>query len=143
MATLRCVKAVPIGPPQPGSTKEALMSQAWIEKSVGELVLEKPSRSKVFEKVGLDYCCKGHQALGVACAEKGVELGAILQALEAQDAAARRALTSLWADPDPEIDLVEPPAGPTLTAAIDPTASLDVRLAQAEREAAQAVRRRR
>ena len=36
---------------------------AWTEMSVGELVLEKPSRSKVFEKVGLDYCCRGHQAL--------------------------------------------------------------------------------
>ena len=62
------------------------MSQAWVEKTVGELVLEKPSRSKVFEKVGLDYCCKGHQALGVACAEKGIGLEGILAALEAQDA---------------------------------------------------------
>jgi cobalt-zinc-cadmium efflux system outer membrane protein len=66
------------------------------------------------------------------------EADAAVLAAEAQAAAARRALTSLWADPDPEIDLVEPPAGPTLSAAIDPTASLDVRLAQAEREAAQA-----
>ncbi len=66
------------------------------------------------------------------------EADAAVLAAQAQAAAARRALTSLWADPDPEIDLVEPPAGPTLTAAIDPTASLDVRLAQAEREAAQA-----
>jgi cobalt-zinc-cadmium efflux system outer membrane protein len=66
------------------------------------------------------------------------EADAAVLAAQAQAAAARRALTSLWADPDPEIDLVEPPAGPTLSAAIDPTASLDVRLAQAEREAAQA-----
>ncbi len=72
------------------------MSQAWIAKTVGELVLEKPSRSKVFEKVGLDYCCKGHQALGVACAEKGIDLAGILTALEAQDAAGHPEEDQSW-----------------------------------------------
>ncbi|MCY1649172.1 TolC family protein [Caulobacter sp. SL161] len=66
------------------------------------------------------------------------EADAAVLAAEAQAAAARRALTSLWADPDPAIELVEPPTGPAPSAVIDPTASLDVRLAQAEREAAQA-----
>lgn len=74
------------------------MSQAWIGKTVGELVLEKPSRSKVFEKVGLDYCCKGHQALGLACEEKGIEVGAILQALAAQDAASHAEEDQSWRD---------------------------------------------
>jgi regulator of cell morphogenesis and NO signaling len=61
------------------------MSQAWIERTVGELVLERPNRSKVFEKVGLDYCCKGHQPLGVACEGKGLDLNQILTALEAME----------------------------------------------------------
>ena len=72
------------------------MSQTWIGKTVGELVLEKPSRSKVFEKVGLDYCCKGHQPLGVACAEKGIELEGILAALAAQDATAHPEEDQSW-----------------------------------------------
>lgn len=67
------------------------------------------------------------------------EADAAVLAAEAQAAAARRALTSLWSDPDPVVELVQPlePAAPP--AMIDPTASLDVRLAQAEREAASAV----
>lgn len=52
--------------------------------------------------------------------------------------AARRALTSLWGDPDFEIELVEPLAAPTPQMAVDPNISLDVRLAQAERAAAEA-----
>lgn len=59
---------------------------AWMDRTVGELVLEKPSRSKVFEKVGLDYCCRGHQPLGEACAQRGVDLASVLDALAQQDA---------------------------------------------------------
>jgi len=66
------------------------------------------------------------------------EAEAAVLAAQAQAAAARRALTSLWADPDPEIELVEPPAAATAQVFIDPTTSLDVRLAQAERASAEA-----
>lgn len=59
------------------------MSESWAGRSVGELVLERPHRSKVFEKMGLDYCCKGHQALGVACEGMGLDLPAVIGALEA------------------------------------------------------------
>jgi regulator of cell morphogenesis and NO signaling len=57
------------------------MGQAWENRSVGELVLEKPSRSKVFETVGLDYCCKGQDALGVACQQKGIAVAGVVAAL--------------------------------------------------------------
>ncbi len=66
------------------------------------------------------------------------EADAAVLAAQAQAAAARRALTSLWTDPDPEIELVEPSASPAPMVAIDPTASLDVRLARAERLVADA-----
>ena len=72
------------------------MSQTWMDQTVGQLVLEKPSRSKVFEKVGLDYCCKGHQKLGTACAEKGIEVNSILAALEAQDAQGHEEEDQSW-----------------------------------------------
>lgn len=66
------------------------------------------------------------------------EAEAAVLAAQAQAAAARRALTSLWADPDPQIELVEPSATPATSVVIDPTASLDVRLARAERASAEA-----
>lgn len=62
------------------------MSHGWESRSVGELVLEKPSRSKVFEKAGLDYCCKGHEALGKACEAKGIPVEELLAALQDMDA---------------------------------------------------------
>ncbi|WP_243286591.1 iron-sulfur cluster repair di-iron protein [Geothrix terrae] len=64
------------------------MSQEWENRSVGELVLEKPSRSKVFEKVGLDYCCKGQDALGKACQQKGIALEGVVAALQEMEAKA-------------------------------------------------------
>ena len=29
------------------------------QKTVGELVAERPSRARVFERFGIDYCCGG------------------------------------------------------------------------------------
>jgi len=57
---------------------------------------------------------------------------------QAEAAAARRALTTLWSDPEPTIELVEPALQDQPSATVDPTATLDVRLADAEREVADA-----
>lgn len=75
----------------------------WVDRTVGELVLERPSRSKVFEKVGLDYCCKGHEALAKACADKGLEVGIIVQALEALEAAPEPAGDESWKNSVPAL----------------------------------------
>ena len=37
------------------------------EKTVGELALEIPGATRVFEKLGIDYCCGGGQTLEQAC----------------------------------------------------------------------------
>ena len=37
------------------------------EKTVGELALENPGATRVFEKLGIDYCCGGGQTLEQAC----------------------------------------------------------------------------
>ena len=37
------------------------------EKTVGELALENPGATRVFEKLGIDYCCGGGQTLEHAC----------------------------------------------------------------------------
>lgn len=37
------------------------------EKTVGELALENPGATRVFEKLGIDYCCGGGRTLEQAC----------------------------------------------------------------------------
>lgn len=57
------------------------MSLSTDERTVGELVVERPSRARVFEKLGIDYCCGGKKPLAQACNEKGLSLDAVWQAL--------------------------------------------------------------
>ena len=37
------------------------------EKTVRELALENPAATRVFEKLGIDYCCGGNKSLEEAC----------------------------------------------------------------------------
>lgn len=52
-----------------------------VETTVGELVAQRPSRSRVFEKLGIDYCCGGKKPLSEACAEKGIAADTVLTVL--------------------------------------------------------------
>ncbi len=62
------------------------MSQVDPSATVGSLVTERPSRSKVLEQYGIDYCCGGHRTLSEASSAAGVELDTVLGELERQDA---------------------------------------------------------
>ncbi len=55
--------------------------------TVGELVVQKPSRARVFEHFGIDYCCGGNLPLAEACSKKGVDVEAVRAALAKADAA--------------------------------------------------------
>src|SRR5688572_25499828 len=55
--------------------------------TVGQLVVERPARSRVFERLGIDYCCGGKKPLAAACAEKGLAADEVIRELEAADAA--------------------------------------------------------
>jgi regulator of cell morphogenesis and NO signaling len=59
-----------------------------LDKSVGQLVAEHPARSRVFEKLGIDYCCGGKLALGEACARKSLDPKHVLAELESADSQA-------------------------------------------------------
>ena len=52
------------------------------ELTVGEMVVEEPSRARVFERFGIDYCCGGKIPLAEACATRGVDHDAVLKALD-------------------------------------------------------------
>lgn len=51
-------------------------------KTVRELTLEIPGATRVFEKMGIDYCCGGGKDFQEACAAAGVSPGEVVQSLE-------------------------------------------------------------
>jgi len=59
------------------------MSVTTTEKTVRELALENPAATRVFEKLGIDFCCGGNQSLEQACRAANVSIDQVLQSLEA------------------------------------------------------------
>lgn len=57
-----------------------------METTVSDLVVERPSRSRVFEALGIDYCCGGGVPLAEACAGAGLDLDEVLTELERYEA---------------------------------------------------------
>ena len=57
------------------------------ERPVGQLVAEQPTRARVFERNGIDYCCGGKVALEVIANRKGIHLDTLLKELAAVDLA--------------------------------------------------------
>jgi len=51
-------------------------------QTVGELVVERPERSRIFERLGIDYCCGGKLSLHDACHRKGLDLTSVIEQLE-------------------------------------------------------------
>jgi regulator of cell morphogenesis and NO signaling len=64
--------------------------------TIGEIVATRPALARLFEQLGIDYCCGGKQTLAAACAKLGLDLGTTRALL---DSAAR----ALQAGP-PEVD---------------------------------------
>lgn len=48
---------------------------------VSDLVLEQPGRTTVFESLGIDFCCGGRIPLAQACADRGLDLDEVVDAL--------------------------------------------------------------
>jgi regulator of cell morphogenesis and NO signaling len=68
------------------SRKEGMTITAT--KTVRELAVEVPNATRVFEKLGIDYCCGGHRPLGEACASANVPIDDVLRVLECIDSTA-------------------------------------------------------
>lgn len=54
--------------------------------TIGQLVAQRPSRARVFERLGIDYCCGGKTPLGTACAARGLDAETVMGALHDEDA---------------------------------------------------------
>ena len=50
-------------------------------KTVREYALEIPASTRIFEKLGIDYCCGGGKSLADACAQAGVAVDEVLSSL--------------------------------------------------------------
>lgn len=51
-------------------------------QSLGQIVTEQYYAARVFERYGLDFCCKGKRSLLSACVEQGLDADSILNELE-------------------------------------------------------------
>jgi len=60
-----------------------------VEKTVREVALENPAATRVFEKLGIDYCCGGNQSLEQACRKANLPIEQVLDALEMAEQAGR------------------------------------------------------
>jgi regulator of cell morphogenesis and NO signaling len=50
--------------------------------SIGGFVEKAPESAKIFEKLGLDYCCKGNRTLKEACDQKKLNVAEVLETLK-------------------------------------------------------------
>ncbi len=62
---------------------------ATTAKTVRELALEFPNATRVFEKLGIDYCCGGNKSLEEACAAANLSADEVVDSLELAEQAAR------------------------------------------------------
>jgi regulator of cell morphogenesis and NO signaling len=58
------------------------------ETTVGEIVRAVPARSRIFENLGIDYCCGGKKPLAEACRAKNLDPATVVAMLAALDGAA-------------------------------------------------------
>lgn len=54
---------------------------------LSELVAERPSRARVLEWFGLDYCCQGKRSLQAACEEQNLDLQMVMKEIIISDRA--------------------------------------------------------
>lgn len=55
-----------------------------LDMTVGDIVAQKCSLARVFEKYKIDYCCGGKQALNEVCIKKGLDPQGVLKELNSQ-----------------------------------------------------------
>jgi len=65
-------------------------------KTVRELAVEVPNATRVFEKLGIDYCCGGDQPLEEACANANLAIADVVRALEQSAGTSAGAATRDW-----------------------------------------------
>ncbi|MGB7924144.1 MAG: iron-sulfur cluster repair di-iron protein [Pyrinomonadaceae bacterium] len=65
-------------------------------KTVREYALEMPGATRIFEKLGIDYCCGGDKSLADACAKAGVAVDEVLGSLERAERSDKTSGSERW-----------------------------------------------
>jgi len=76
------------------------------EKTVRELALDNPAATRIFEKLGIDYCCGGNRSLEQACRAANLPIQQVLDSLEIAEGIARAAQSVRNWKTEPLIELV-------------------------------------
>ncbi len=78
---------------------EAAPAPTWSEATpVGEIVAQAPSSARLFELLGIDYCCGGEETLEEVAAKGGHDVGKLISALRAMGPEGTGGSTRVWAD---------------------------------------------
>lgn len=72
------------------------MALTDVDRTLGELVAERPDRARVFERLGLDYCCKGRRRLVDAAAEVGLDPAGVAAQLDLPDGGGEPRPDTAW-----------------------------------------------
>lgn len=56
-----------------------------LTQTVGAHAAAYPSSKRVFEKLGIDYCCGGKVSLGDACVQRGIDVGELTELLSVEE----------------------------------------------------------
>lgn len=64
---------------------------------VGQLVAERPGRARVFERLGIDYCCGGRRTLSEACLAQGLNVQTVIAELREGDRKSAAVDEAHWA----------------------------------------------
>ncbi len=72
------------------------MTAINLNATVGQLVVERPGRARIFEQFGIDYCCGGKKPLVEACHNRGVEPEVVLAALTRAEQQSRHSDLHDW-----------------------------------------------
>lgn len=62
------------------------MAELTSNTTVGQLVVDRPGRARVFERFGIDYCCGGKRTLQEACIAQDLDTQHVIATLRAADA---------------------------------------------------------
>ena len=76
------------------------------EKTVRELALENTTATRVFEKLGIDYCCGGNKSLEEACRTANLNMDQVLDSLEMAEQSAHAAQIDRNWQAEPLADLI-------------------------------------
>lgn len=76
------------------------------ERTVRELAVENPAATRIFEKLGIDYCCGGNQSLQQACERAKISIDQVVDSLEMAEESARAAKQVFDWQREPLSDLI-------------------------------------